>query len=264
MKKINRAVLLSSIGLVLLSMIGMTACSESSLSGNNVHQQPTPLKAKSQTPGTGGSTMQFVLSPSSVRSADNVAVQAVSGDSLLTVASSFSQPGSQTTIVTASAGTQSSDTLGYTIDATSAAANSMTTQVTYEGGSTISYTVDGQQNTASLNQQQQELLTDVQQQVNSAQTAYNNMPASVDRSNPLLSKSDQQIKQMLQSKGFSVMVLGNKRFRLTETDGDITTSRIFDAQTFSVSNYKINYQGDQAYGDYFKNGTIQTSQKIAK
>lgn len=86
------------------------------------------------------------------------------------------------------------------------------------------------------------------------------MPPKVNSSNPLLNKTDNQIKQMLEAHGFTVTELGNKKFKISRTIGDIKITQIFNDNTFSMSNFNVHYQGNQNYGRYFINGKIQINQ----
>jgi hypothetical protein len=140
----------------------------------------------------------------------------------------------------------------------------MVEEVSYQGGTTINYKrVSGQQKTASLNQKQEQFLSNAQQARNTAQTSFNNMPPkAVNPTNPLMSKNEGQIKQMLETKGYTVTVLGNNLYELTKTSGEFTKTQVFDASNFSTTSYKISYEGNQGYSRYIKDGSIQNNQTL--
>lgn len=178
------------------------------------------------------------------------------------VSATLSQPNSQTVEVNLSSNSQGTTPQGFTIDGNDASARNMVTSASYSGGSNLNYTINGQQKTASLDGYQQNLMSEVHQEFNTAELEYNNMPAPTGGSNPLLTKTDQQIKQMLESEGYTVTSLGNMKFEITKTIETAEVTQVFDAETFSMSNTTVNYSGDPDYSAYFQGGTYQPIQSL--
>ncbi|HLR76948.1 MAG TPA: hypothetical protein VK106_04760 [Balneolaceae bacterium] len=245
--------------------MGITACSDSNpLSDNKQVEKPIIKPAVKPEPGT--ACMMQLVPPSSIL---DLQFTITESDILVpppganvqgldyTIQTSMSMLNNYTTALSLSANGQNTTPSGNIINPEYAAARRMPTSVTYSGGNTFYYTVDGQQKSHSLEPEWAQLLGELQQDFLAAKQAYENMPPLTGGTNPLLSKSDGQIKQMLEGQGFTVTILGNYRFKITKTIGDIETTQIFDANTWNMQIMSNSYMGNSDYQQYYTNGTYQ-------
>lgn len=176
-----------------------------------------------------------------------------------TVTTTMEMPNSYTTLIHASGDGQNSTPGDFTWDLGKSAVRQMPTQVSYSGGSMLHYVVDGQQKSFSMNDELTNILSTLQQHFFDAVEAYENMPAATGGSNPLLSKTDQEIKQMLQAQGFSVTIVGNKLFEIRKAIAGIETTQIFDAEDWSTDIVENSYVGDPDFEQFYydQDGTYQ-------
>ena len=220
-------------------------------------EQATSPHSNTATLYSGPSGSEMIATESLLEYGQEGDVTSGGGDYDYIVSATLSEPNGQTIKVNLSSSSQGTTPQGLTIDGNDASARNMVTSASYSGGSNLNYTINGQQKSASLDGYQQNLISEVHQKFNAAETEYNNMPAPTGGTNPLLSKTDQQIKQMLESEGYTVTTLGNMKFEITKTIGTAQVTQVFDAETFSMSNTTANYAGDPDYSAYFQGGTYQ-------
>lgn len=123
--------------------------------------------------------------------------------------------------------------------------------ITYNGYSTINYTIGSSSYSTTLNTQQINMLDDIQQELNQAASyggggggptpIINSMSSadtnSGDTEKPLEEMTDNEIKKWLKDKGYKVKDLGNRRFQVIRKYKEDTPSKkmsitsVFDGNT---------------------------------
>lgn len=243
-------------------MLGWSACSENSpLSENN-----NKVQTVNEVTNIASAYMMQTVPPANVLDITLVTTETGvfnpppnadihGGD--YTVATNMTMPNSQTTVFHLSADGENSTPPSTVWDIGKSAGRHTPTSISYGGGNTLYYTIDGQQKSYTMNTNFAQTLDDMQQNFFNAKTAYENMPPATGGTNPLLTKTDQEIKQILESQGYTVTILSGKRFEITKTIAGIETTEIFNAQSFGMESTQYNYNGDPAYSQYYSNGSYQ-------
>lgn len=255
---------------VVIAMITMTVCSNKNSLSETVNANPELEHSKTSpapvasSAGTGGSSeFQFIITESSIEVDEDGETVASIGNEY-TVEGNLSQITSQYPQVNLAAIGQNSSQKANTIEEQNSSARHLPTSVSYGGGNTIEYVLDGQQKTGSLNPDLESLISGVQQDFVTAYNTYDNMPAPAGGSNPLLQKTDQEIKQMLESEGYTVTSLGNMQFEITKTIGSVEITETFNAETFSMESQNMSYSGHADYSQNFQGNTYLPVRSIAQ
>ncbi len=268
MKSIYR---LNFLGTTLLILLLISACSkdnslsETTNANSQLEENETSILPVLSDVGSGGNNLsfQFVATESGIAiDPDGTTTSSIGNE--YTIDSEISEVSNTYPKVNFSAIGQNSTKKEDVIEQQNSIARQIPTNVSYSGGNSIEYTIDGQQKSRSINQDQKNLISGVVQEFNTAYSAYQNMPAPTGSNNPLLQKSDQEIKQMLQSEGYNVTILGDMKFRITKILGTVEVTETFNAETFSIEDRDSEFIGDSDYSQNFQNGSFKPVRSIGQ